>query len=52
MTLYSKPLVPVSSVVTVSHWPRSVGFGWVLLIKPRFRLISIFWPAPKPPADV
>jgi len=41
-----------SSVVTVSHWQRSVGFGWVLLKKPRFQSVSVFWPAPKPAADV
>jgi len=27
----------IFSVVTVSHWPRSVGFGSVLRKKPRFR---------------
>jgi len=40
------------SVVTVSHWSRSVGFGWVILKKTWFRSISVFWPAPKPASDV
>jgi len=40
------------SVVTVSHWPRSVGFSWVLLKNPRFRSVLVFWPAQKPVADV
>jgi len=42
------------SVVTVLHWPRSVGFSWVLGKKTWFRLVSVsvFWPAPKSAADV
>jgi len=32
----------MTSVVTVSHWPRSVGFGSVLRKKPRFRFSGRF----------
>jgi len=31
-----------TSVVTVLHWPRSVGFGWVLLKRPRCQSVSVF----------
>ena len=41
MVLKNKDFNVVSSVVTVTHWPKSVDFGSILGEKLRFRSVSI-----------